>query len=258
MNRLKEDIFKSNFEKYEDPEYYDLEYQDYLNDLPFLAEWANKQKGIIVDLGCGTGRVTIPLAQQGHKLIGVDLHEGMLNQAREKTANNSLSVEWTLQDCTKLSLNVLVPLMYMTGNSFQHFLTNESQNQLLQSIHNHLEENGVFIFNTRFPILNELAEVEESTRIYLDKRSRKIREKTIETYRPLTQILHCTSVREILEGTGVGSIEQDSISLRYVFPLEMERLLTQNGFAILETYSSWKKEPLKNSSTEMIYVCIKK
>lgn len=258
MNRLKEDIFKSNFEKYEDPEYYDLEFQDYLNDLPFLVEWANKQKGTIVDLGCGTGRVTIPLAQQGHKLIGVDLHEGMLNQAREKTANNSLSVEWTLQDCTKLSLNILVPLIYMTGNSFQHFLTNESQNQLLQSIHNHLEENGIFIFNTRFPILSELAEVEESTRIYLDKRSRKIREKTIETYYPLTQILHCTSAREILKGTEVGSIEQDSISLRYVFPLEMERLLTQNGFAILETYSSWKKEPLETSSTEMIYVCIKK
>ncbi|RAZ79699.1 class I SAM-dependent methyltransferase [Planococcus halotolerans] len=250
-------MFKSNFEKYNDPEQYDLEYQNYLNDVPFLAEWANKQKGTVVDLGCGTGRATIPLAQKGYKLIGVDLHEGMLNHARGKTMNDSLSVEWILQDCTKLSLNVLVSLMYMTGNSFQHFLTNESQNQLLQSVHNHLEVNGVFIFNTRFPILNELAEVDESTRIYQDQRNRKIREKTKETYHPLTQILHCTSSREILDGPGKGSIEQDSISLRYVFPLEMVRLLTQNGFSILKTYSSWKKEPLKTSSSEMIFVCIK-
>ncbi|MFD1032620.1 class I SAM-dependent methyltransferase [Metaplanococcus flavidus] len=182
----------------------------------------------------------------------------MLNQAREKTANTSLPIEWLLQDCTQLSLGVTTPFMYMTGNSFQHFLTNESQNQLLHSVYKHLETNGVFIFNTRFPVLKELAEVDESERTYTDKRNRKIREKNVETYHPLTQILHCTSHREILDGTKKGTIEQDSISLRYVFPLEMERLLTQNGFTILETYSSWEKDPLSASSSEMIYVCEKR
>lgn len=258
MSQIKEEIFKSNLEKYKDPKYYDLEYQDYQNDVPFLAEWAEKSKGTVIDLGCGTGRVAIPLAKQGYNIIGVDLHEGMLNHARKKTANTTLPVEWVLQDCTKLSLNITVPLIYMTGNSFQHFLTNESQNQLLQSISKHLEADGVFIFNTRFPILSELAEVDESIRVYMDKRHRKIQEKSVETYHSLTQILHCSSVREILDGPDKGTIEKDSISLRYVFPLEMERLFQENGFAILEAYSSWEKEPLESSSSEMIYVCVKK
>ncbi|ANU18391.1 hypothetical protein BBI11_15695 [Planococcus maritimus] len=243
--------------KYEDPEYYDLEYQNYLNDVPFLAAWAEKLTGLIVDLGCGTGRVTIPLAQQGYQLIGVDIHEGMLARAKEKTFDTNLSIDWILQDCTRLALNTEASLIYMTENSFQHFLTNESQNQLLKSVQTHLSDNGVFIFNTRFPILSELAQVEESTRIYTDKRHRKIREKIVETYHPLTQILHCTSVRELLEVFNETPVEQDSISLRYVFPLEMERLLTENGFAILESYSSWDKEPLRASCSEMIYVCKK-
>ncbi|WP_235318425.1 class I SAM-dependent methyltransferase [Planococcus sp. CAU13] len=258
MSHTPHDIFISNFEKYEDPEYYDLEYGTYLNDVPFLAEWAGKQKGTVVDLGCGTGRVTIPLAELGHKIIGVDLHEGMLNQAKEKTADANLPVEWILQDCTQLSLDVKTLFMYMTGNSFQHFLTNESQNLLLQSVKRHLETNGVFIFNTRFPVLGELAEVDESELIFTDKRSRKVREKNVETYDSLTQILHCTSIREILDGPEKGTIEQDSISLRYVFPLEMERLLTENGFIIENIYSSWKKDSLSAASSEMIYVCKKR
>jgi hypothetical protein len=55
----------------------------------------------------------------------------------------------------------------------------------------------------------------------------------------------------------VISIEKDSISLRYVFPLEMERLIEQSGFTILNVYSSWEKDPLKKESSEMIYVCKK-
>lgn len=258
MNNSSRNVFNGNFEKYEDPEYYDLEYQNYLSDVPFLAGWAEKSTGPIIDLGCGTGRVTIHLSQQGHQLIGVDLHEGMLGRAREKTLDANLSIDWVLQDCTQLALNIEAPLIYMTGNSFQHFLTNESQNQLLKCVKTHLSNDGVFIFNTRFPVLSELAQVEESTRTYTDKRHRKIREKNTETYHPLTQILNCTSVREILEGSNENSIEQDSISLRYVFPLEMERLLTDNGFEILEVYSSWDKKPLHASSSEMIYVCQKR
>ncbi|MDN5709509.1 MAG: class I SAM-dependent methyltransferase [Planococcus sp. (in: firmicutes)] len=257
MSNLSKNVFNGNFEKYEDPEYYDLEYQNYLSDVPFLAEWAEKSTDPILDLGCGTGRVTLPLAQQGHQLIGVDLHEGMLGRAKEKTLDANLRIDWVLQDCTQLALNIEAALIYMTGNSFQHFLTNESQNQLLKSVKTHLSDNGVFIFNTRFPVLSELAQVEESIRTYTDKRHRNIREKNTETYHPLTQILHCTSVREILGGSNENSVEQDSISLRYVFPLEMERLLTDNGFTVLESYSSWDKTPLHDSCSEMIYVCKK-
>ncbi|MFC4713482.1 class I SAM-dependent methyltransferase [Planococcus dechangensis] len=258
MKHDEEDIFLSNFEKYADPEAYDLEYQNYLKDVPFLLEWADRQKGTILDLGCGTGRVTIPLAEQGHKLIGVDLHKGMLEQAKEKTADTPLAVEWVLQDCTQLALQVVASFIYMTGNSFQHFLTNDSQNRLLQSVWTHLEPNGVFVFNTRFPVLDELAQVDTSTRTYTDRRNRRVMDTTIETYHALTQILHCSSTREIMDGPEAGTSERDSISLRYVFPLEMERLLTEAGFIVLESYSSWDKKPLSASSSEMIYVCMKK
>lgn len=148
--------------------------------------------------------------------------------------------------------------MYMTGNSFQHFITNDSQNKLLQSIYSHLENEGIFIFNTRFPILKELAVVDETRQIYIDKRNRKVSNYCTETYNPLTQILKCDSTREILnDKEEVIAVEKDSISLRFVFPQEMERLLKENKFIILNAFGSWDKIPLNVDSSEMVYVCKK-
>ncbi|WP_240620210.1 class I SAM-dependent methyltransferase [Peribacillus acanthi] len=249
-------IFFDNFEKYANPDVYDKQYGSYMKDLPLLLEWATKQGGRVGDLACGTGRITLPLAQQGFTLTGVDLQEGMLNTAREKS--KELTIHWVLQDCTKLDLQQKYRFMYMTGNSFQHFLTNDSQNNLLQSIHHHLENAGIFIFGTRYPKLKELAEIDESVQEYTNHRGQKIQETNLEEYNPLTQILHCKSIRKILNEEGkIDEIQHDSISLRYVYPLEMERLLTQNGFKIEHAYGSWDKSPLSDDSHEMIYVCRK-
>ncbi|MBE1557193.1 ubiquinone/menaquinone biosynthesis C-methylase UbiE [Filibacter limicola] len=70
-------------------------------------------------------------------MVGVDLHEGMLERAKQKAKKQLVSIEFLLQDCTKLNIPVKSSLVFMTGNSFQHFLTNELQNALLQSVQQH-------------------------------------------------------------------------------------------------------------------------
>ncbi|WP_214484915.1 class I SAM-dependent methyltransferase [Bacillus sp. SM2101] len=188
MRKQLDDIFYDNMEKYIDPEFYDLQYENYLKDLPLLIEWANKKGGDIVDLACGTGRATIPIAKLGYNITGVDINEGMLNRAKEKTKNMNLDIQWVLQNCTKLSLNRMCSLMFMTGNSFQHFLTNESQDKLLLSVHKHLVSGGIFIFGTRYPKIRELAAIEESKNSYFDKRNRKVIEYKTASYNSFTQI----------------------------------------------------------------------
>ncbi|GAB6989306.1 hypothetical protein JCM16418A_13560 [Paenibacillus pini] len=149
-------IILHNSEEYEDPNQYDVENDRYVDDIPFLSKWALQASGCIIDLGCGTGRVTIPLATEGYHMIGVDIHRGMLDQAVKKSMDRNVAVEWIQQDCSELQLNVTSSFIFMVGNSFQHFLTNEAQNKLLQSVNRHLEHQGIFIFNTRFPSMEEL------------------------------------------------------------------------------------------------------
>ena len=92
----------TNFEEYDDPILYDMENELYIEDVPFLMKEALKTVGPIIDLACGTGRVTIPLASKGHQLIGVDVHRGMLDAARKKSEELNLNIKWVEQHCTKL------------------------------------------------------------------------------------------------------------------------------------------------------------
>ena len=250
-----------NSEEYNDPILYDKENEQYIPELPFLLKWASKTKGPIIDLACGTGRITIPLAEKGHKLIGVDIHKGMLDEAVKKSSHLDLPIDWVEQDCTKLNLRVKSQLIYSVGNSFQHFLTNEAQDELLSSVNKHLEMNGIFIFGTRFPSAEELLQpsTEEYWRSYTDRETSHIVDLyTISHYDALEQIQHYTTIRKYKNSDGkIVNEKRTNISLRYVFPKEMERLLQANGFEIVHLYKDWNETSITSDSYEMIYVCRK-
>ncbi|SHF82017.1 class I SAM-dependent methyltransferase [Ornithinibacillus halophilus] len=251
----------TNTEEYDDPIIYDKENNGYRPELPFLLKWASKMKGTIIDLACGTGRLTIPMAESGYHLIGVDIHRGMLNEAKEKARIQNVSVKWIEQDGTNLELNVKSNFIFTVGNSFQHFLTNVDQDKLLSSVHKHLDNDGIFIFGTRFPSAEELLQppTEEYWRTYIDKESNATVELfTISNYDALEQVQHYTTIRKYKNIDGeLFKEKRTKISLRYVFPKEMERLLQSNGFEIVDIYSDWNETPVTNNSYEMVYVCKK-
>ena len=114
------------------------------------------------------------MAKSRFQMVGVDLHEGMLDRAKQKAKEQMVSIEFVLQDCTKLNVPVKCSLVFMTGNSFQHFLTDEVQDALLQSARPRLVKDGIFIFDTRNPLLHELASVDEYEQKYSDKSGNQI------------------------------------------------------------------------------------
>lgn len=251
-----------NFDMYNDPSSYDEEFDSYKADIPLLLKWALKTKGPIIDLACGTGRATIPLAENANnQLIGVDIHEGMLNTAKGKSSKKGLEVDWIQQDCTQLNLKTKANLIYTVGNSFQHFLTNEEQDALLSSVRNHLVNDGIFIFGTRFPSAEELfvSPNEEYVRTFTDPSSQlTVEEYHISKYDTLTQIQHNSTIKKYINSDGEMVHETTfDISLRYIYPKEIERFLHKYGFEILHLYKDWNETPITNEANEMIYICKK-
>ncbi|GGD15561.1 class I SAM-dependent methyltransferase [Pontibacillus salipaludis] len=249
-----------NLEEYDDPARYDGQNNANKRDIPLLLKWAKKQDGPIIDLACGTGRATFPLARAGYDVTGIDVHQGMLEEAKRKTRAGD-TINWILEDCADLNLHKKVDFIFTVGNSFQHFLTNDSQDGLLASVRRHLKENGVFIFGTRFPnayeLLSEPEEVFEHS--YKDEETGVLVDVYHSSqYDALSQVQYNTTTRRYKnEFDEMINEEKSHIALRFVFPKEMKRLLEKHGLSILHIYGDWEEGPLTSTSKEMIYVCRK-
>lgn len=126
--------FGDNLSKYADPREYDETYKSYAADLEFIKAHLVESHQTIIELACGTGRLAIPLAKQGHLVHGVDIDAGMLEYAQKKADAEGHNIHLSVQDCTQLNLPIKSNFIYMTGNSFQYFLTNESQDSLFISV----------------------------------------------------------------------------------------------------------------------------
>lgn len=178
-------------------------------------------------------------------MIGVDIHEGMLAEAKKKTTDCK-KVKWLQQDCLQLSMNEAIPFAFMVGHGFQHFLTNTDQNKLLTSIHHVLAENGIFIFDTRFPSKEELIQpsTEEYWTTISDEKGRKCDLYTEMTYDSIQQIQHYITTRKFYDEDALVEELKTTIDLRYTYPQELERLLVANGFELLHIYNDWEGNEL--------------
>ena len=121
-------IEHDNLEEFADPHRYDLEDTSDTG-IAFYTALAHETGGPVLEIACGTGRVSIPIARLSYQVTGLDLVPGMLALARSKSAN--LPIDWVQGDARSFDLGERFRLIFLTGNAFQAFLTNTDQQALL-------------------------------------------------------------------------------------------------------------------------------
>lgn len=265
----------NNLEEFQDPQNYDIQDPSDTG-LDFYAALAQETGSPILELGCGTGRITIPLAKKGFSLTGIDPAIQMLAHAKRKA--KQLPIDWIAADARSFHLQKKFKLIFLTGNTFQLFLTPKDQKSMLTCAHHHLHDNGLFAFETRNPrwppkhketepIENKVGkplftfletDLQERVRgTYIDINGNKIRVTKTQQYDPETQILQWTTYRrwhvDINEQTRASHI-----AVRFTFPQELTALLTSNGYETIRQYSDWDLTPLTADSPSIIVVCRKR
>lgn len=231
-------------------------------EIPFYLALARQTGGPVLDLACGTGYLTIPLAQEGFAVTGVDLAPEMLAHARKKAGD--LPVRWVLADCRTLDLDQQFRLATMTGNAFQEFRTRADQEGLLGSVRRHLAPDGLFAFETRFPrpsalLTTEALDGEWSPetpwRTYTNAEGQTVTITTKQRYDAVRQTAEYIIYHRWRDAAGAEQVKTERAVLRFVYPAEMEALLHYNGFVIRDAYGDWDGRPLASDSPRMIYVC---
>ena len=263
-------IDHDNLEEFADPLAYDMADSSDTG-VAFYTALAQETGGPVLEIACGTGRVSIPIARRGFAVTGVDIVPGMLDRARHKSGD--LPTRWVQGDARTFALNEQFRLIFLTGNAFQAFLTRADQEALLARVQAHLHHDGLFAFETRNPRWANSAPIHKAgeglfafleTRPeetvwppYVDSNGRHIQITQTQTYDPIAQILHWTTYRRWREGDQLQT-QRTRIAVRYTFPQELAALLHYNGFTIDRQYGDWNLEPLTAASPSILVVCRKR
>lgn len=138
-------------------------YDLYMEDVPYdewvdyiEALWARYgiKPNLVLDLGCGTGNVTIPLAKKGYEMIGIDYSADMLSIAREKSYGTDIL--YLQQDMRGFELYGTIDACICVCDSINYILEGKEFTKILKLVHNYLNINGYFIFdiNTEYTFKN--------------------------------------------------------------------------------------------------------
>lgn len=256
-------IDHSNLEEFADAANYDQQDPSDTG-VAFYTALAREAGGPVLEIACGTGRVSIPIAQAGFAVVGLDIVPGMLERARAKSAG--LPARWVEADARSFELGKRFRLIFLTGNAFQAFVSNADVAALLGRVRAHLHDQGLFAFETRNPLLPgvplppgffvrlETRAEEQAWPPFVNVDGTEVRVSTTQLYDHLAQIVHVTGYKRWRAG-GQDHTLVTRTALRYHFPQELAALLQHHGFAIARQYGDWDLRPPSATSPSIISVC---
>ena len=131
-------------------------YDRFMSDTPvdewvaFIEQLWNSKKmnpELILDIGCGTGAITVPLAQKGYNIIGIDISEDMLSAARQKAECLSLDILFLNQDMRAFELYGTVDCVISVCDTVNYLNNNEELSRFFGLVYNYLNAGGLFIFD---------------------------------------------------------------------------------------------------------------
>jgi SAM-dependent methyltransferase len=247
-----------NLEEFTDPLNDDLEQGPLSQErIAFWCRMAQQFGGPVLELGCGTGLVAIPVAAMGLSVTGVDLAAPMLAHAQAKALRDDVDVRWVQADVRELALPRRFGFVILTGNAFQAFLTKAHQQALMATVRGHLAPEGVFGFDTRNPAGHALRdEPEGPTEIdYIDLAGRRVLMSSSQRWDEAAQVMHWTTYRRWTSQDGAPQERTTRIACRFMSPADIEDLLDAAGLDIVAQYGDWDFSPLRASGERLITLC---
>jgi SAM-dependent methyltransferase len=218
---------------------YDPWSRSVVEDVAFYLEEARRSGGPVVELGVGTGRVAVPIAADGIRVIGIDASEGMLEVARERAALAGVELDLRFGDFRDPPVDGTFPLVTIPFRSLLHMQTDTDRRAVLQVVHRLLEPDGRFIFDVFCPAPADVAETHGR---WLE-REPGIFEHAEWDERRRTLILRVRDANAEAE-----------LSLAWLSVEEWRELLGEEGFAVEGVYGWFDRTPW-NGDEDSIWVC---
>ena len=222
--------------------------------MPFWFELLNEYGAPVLELGCGTGKLTIPIAEAGFQIVGIDLSEGMLEHANKKVSNLNIPVQFLSGNMSDFSLSQEFRTIIFPSNNLAHLMNYREAEACFTKVHNHLKDDGAFIIDAFVPslsILSKSSEEEEVISRYKDPDGDgEVEVLGRAVYETDTQIRRVTTLQKFPNKEPV----QGHLDMRMYFPQEVESLLDHCDFDIVNKFGSYGFDPFSSGSVKQLIV----
>ncbi|MBN1966115.1 MAG: class I SAM-dependent methyltransferase [Anaerolineae bacterium] len=240
-------------------QYYDAENADMTDDLVMYGELAAETGGPVLDVGCGTGRVMLHLAQESYQVVGVDRSQAMLARAQRKLdLMPDLKRQVTIQqgDALRLTLTEQFRLILVTYNSFMQFGDQADQLAALRGFSRLLDDDGLLVMD--LPNAAEAYATPDDNAVSLERMfiepesGRLVMQQTVSELDRATQELDITWIYDEIGEDGTVRRTLAPLLLRYVFAAEMDLMLAAAGLRRVAYYGDYTREPFADGCPRMI------
>jgi SAM-dependent methyltransferase len=239
--------------------FYDAETSNRTDDLALYSRLADDYGGPVFDVGCGTGRVLLHLAQEGYEAHGIDNDRAMLDLLERKLDGLAFlkpNVRAIEGDILTYKTAERYPLVLLTYNALMHFHDQETQLTLLKRLRALIAEEGLLVID--LPNAGETFATQDSDailldRTFLDPATGHLIMLQSHSYLDRTeQLLHVKWIYD--EITADGTLKRTIVPhiLRYFFYPELRLLLRATGFDVLAVYGGCDEEPFEDGCERMV------
>lgn len=239
---------------YDVPRFYDLLYHPGVAER-YYVDACTRRGGRVLELACGTGRVTLPLARAGLDVVGVDLAPSMLDVARQGAIAAGLRIELLCADMT--SVTVAGPpfdTIVIAHNSLQHLHESAQIVACFERVRAHLAPGGVLLFDVFAPSVQLLArDPTERKRFgeFVDTERGPVVVDHVNAYDAVAQVVRS---RIFFSSDAAPDFHVVDLALRCIFPQELPLLIERAGLALAQRYGDFEGAPFGGSSVHQVCV----
>ena len=245
---------------------YDVAVPDWAGEIAFYRQLIQKippEQRSVLEIACGTGRVTVQLASADVPITGIDLSDEMLAIAKSKSTALS-NVRWVLDDMRSFELPETFGLAIVPAYSFQLLLTAADQAACLGQIARHLSSGAYLALHLEhhdpewlasLPT-NDFTPFEASGETIHPVSGQRIRVSYAWAHDPESRSVSVTIRYEIIEDPGriTSCIDRGPLRMHCTSPHELQEQLAETGFKTEAIYGDFLHHPYDSSSDEIIWI----
>jgi SAM-dependent methyltransferase len=223
--------------------------------LPFYLDLTRQRTGAVLELACGTGQLSIPIALDGLPTVGLDRSSAMLSIAKRRVSAARAPAQFVQSDMRDFALGREFSLIFVARNSLLHLLSTEDLLAAFTAVTRHLTPGGIFAFDIFNPDVRLLARPSGQRFPVMEVSTATFGRLTVEETHDYDPATHVNRGTWYISAPDKRDAWIMPMVLRSIFPQELPLLVSAGGLELVSRFGDLSGAPFSLASPSQVCLC---